>query len=132
MPDGSLIGELTLPLRDWLVACGLEDERTDNAKRMLDLAHERLRAEGYLQGVGYTGRGKAGSITSTFLAAPEPETVDRLLERGVTRPVAEALAADHPERIAPALRVIDERLRSGWKPRSLAASVVDAVCNPAK
>lgn len=129
---GSLAGELTFALRDWLIACGLEDERVDNAKRMLDLAHERLRVEGYLHHVGFTGRGKAGQITYTFQSAPEPEAVDRLLERGVTRPVAEALAADHPTRITPALNIIDERLQTGWKPRSLAASVVDAVRNPDK
>jgi plasmid replication initiation protein len=130
--DGSLASELQFVLRDWLTACGLEEERMDNAKRMLDLAHERLKNEGYLHEVVYQGRGRAGSVTYTFLAAPEPEVVDRLLERGVTRPVAEALAADHPQRITPALRVIDERLRTGWKPRSLAASVVDAVRNPSK
>ncbi len=130
--DGSLASELTFALRDWLMACGLEDDRIDNAKRVLDLAHERLRAEGYLHEVSFSGRGKRGQVTYIFLAAPEPEAVECLLERGVTRPVAEALAADHPQRITPALRVIDERLQSGWKPRSLAASVVDAVRNPVK
>ncbi|WP_019010867.1 replication initiator protein A [Deinococcus aquatilis] len=131
-PDGSLARELTFSLRDWFGACGLEDERTDNAKRTLDLAHERLKGEAYLHEAIYKGRGKAGSITYTFLAAPEPELVDRLLDRGVTRPVAEALAADHPQRIVPALRVIDERLGTGWKPRSIPASVVDAIRNPGK
>lgn len=131
-PDGSLTSELTFSLKDWFSACGLESERTDNAKRMLDLAHERLKNEGYLHDVIYAGRGKAGQVSYTFSATPEPEVVDRLLGRGVTRPVAEALAADHPQRIAPALRVIDERLATGWKPRSLAASVVDAVRNPQK
>ena len=132
MPDGSLSGELILPLSDWLVACGLESERLDNAKRMLELAHERLKAEGYLHEVAFTGRGKSGQIRYAFSAAPEPEAVERLMERGVTRPVAEALAADHPERVVPALKTIDERLSTGWKPRSLAASLVDAVRNPGK
>ena len=131
-PDESLASELSLPLGDWLVACGLENERTDNAKRMLELAHERLKAEGYLHQVTFTGRGKAGKVTYVFSAIPEPEAVERLMERGVTRPVAESLAADHPERVVSALQVIDERLATGWKPRSMAASVVDAVRNPAK
>lgn len=131
-PDGSLVGELSLPLKDWLSACGLEGERTDNAKRMLDLTHERLKQEGYLQSVTYSGRGRAGKVTYVFLAAPEPELVDALLQRDVTRPVAETLAADHPQRIHLALRMIDQRLSTGWKPRSLAASVVDAVRNPKK
>lgn len=132
MQDGSLSSELTLPLADWLIACGLEGERTDNAKRMLELAHERLKSEGYLHQVAFTGRGRSGQVSYAFSAMPEPEVVERLTERGVTRPVAEALAADHPERVGAALNVIDERLGTGWKPRSLAASVVDAVRNPAK
>jgi len=131
-PGGSLAGELMYKLNDWFGACGLDGERTDNAKRTLDQAHERLKIEGYLRTVEYQGRGRAGKITYTFSAAPEPELVDRLMERGVTRPVAETLAADHPRRVVPALKTVDERLGSGWKPRSLPASVVDAVRNPIK
>ncbi|GHG10510.1 hypothetical protein GCM10017783_23700 [Deinococcus piscis] len=130
--DGSLLTEITFAVKDWFNACGLEDERTDNAKRMLDLAHDRLKQEGYLHDVIYSGRGRAGKINYVFLAAPQPEMVDQLLERGITRPVAEALAADHPLRIRPALKVVDERLATGWKPRSLAASIVDAIRNPKK
>ena len=130
--EGSLRSEFSFTLKDWFNACGLEAERTDNAKRMLDLAHERLKQEGYLHEVSYSGRGRAGKITYVFSAVPEPELVDQLLTRGITRPVAEALAADHPSRIKPALRVVDERLNTGWKPRSLAASIVDAVRNPKK
>lgn len=131
-PGGSLAGDLTFRLKDWLGACGLDGERLDNARRTLDLAHERLKAEGYVQEVRYEGRGRMGSVSYTFSAAPEPELVDRLMDRGVTRPVAETLAADHPQRIVAALRVVDERLSGGWKPRSLPASIVDAVRNPKK
>ena len=130
--DGSLLTEITFNVKDWFNACGLESERTDNAKRMLDLAHERLKLEGYLQDVTYSGRGRAGKINYLFSAAPQPEMVDELLERGISRPVAEALAADHPLRIQPALRIIDERLATGWKPRSLPAAIVDAIRNPGK
>lgn len=129
---GSLAGELSFKLKDWLGACGLENERLDNARRTLDAAHDRLQAEGYVRDVSYTGRGRAGNILYTFSAAPEPELVDLLMDRGVTRPVAETLAADHPQRIHSALRVVDERLHTGWKPRSLPASIVDAVRNPRK
>lgn len=129
---GSLASELKFTLQDWFNACGLEDERTDNAKRTLDLAHERLRAEGYLSDVQYQGRGRRGTITYHFSATPLPELVDLLMDRGVTRPVAETLASDHPQRIPVALKLIDERLATGWKPRSLSASAVDAVRNPAK
>ncbi len=131
-PDSSLVGEMTFALGDWLSACGLEGERTDNAKRMLDLTHQRLKQEGYLQDVFYSGRGRSGTITYEFSGNPEPELVELLLDRGITRPVAETLAADHPKRVQAALRVIDQRLNTGWKPRSLPASVVDAVRNPKK
>ncbi|WP_263862374.1 hypothetical protein [Deinococcus detaillensis] len=32
----------------------------------------------------------------------------------MTRPVAESLAADHPDRVRPAIQSVDERLTSGW------------------
>ena len=130
--SGSLASELTFQLKDWLSACGLENERLDNARRTLDAAHERLMAEKYLQNVSFEGRGRAAKLEYTFSAPPEPELVDILIARNVTRPVAETLAADHPDRIRLALRIIDERLTGGWKPRSLAASIVDAVRNPKK
>jgi len=129
---GSLAGELKFNLGHWFNACGLEGDRTDNARRTLDQAHEHLQKEGYLHSVTYEGRGKSGTVNYRFSATPEPQMVERLMERGVSRPVSEALAADHPNRIEPALTVIEERLASGWKPRSMAASVVDAVRNPAK
>ncbi|GAA3998927.1 hypothetical protein GCM10022631_07130 [Deinococcus rubellus] len=130
--DGTLSREMAISARHWLLACGLEAERFTNAKRTLDAAQDRLLDEGYLKDAAFTGRGKAGTFQYTFASAPEPHLVDLLLARGVTRPVAESLAADHPDRVRPAIQSVDERLTSGWKPRSLAASLVDAVRNPAK
>ena len=130
--DETLSHELSVSANDWLRACGMESDRFDNAKRTLDSAQTRLLDEGYLKGAAFTGRGKAGTFQYTFASAPEPQLVDLLLARGVTRPVAESLSADHPDRVRPAIRAVDERLTSGWKPRSLPASLVDAVRNPAK
>lgn len=130
--DGSLAAELRLQVGEWFKACGLEAERTDNARRLLAAAEQRLLAEGFLQSAQYAGRGRQGTVQYTFLGVPLPELVERLLAHRVSRPVAESLAADHPERIDPALRVVDARLAEGWKPRNLGASVVDAVRNPAK
>ncbi|THF66808.1 hypothetical protein E7T06_20315 [Deinococcus sp. Arct2-2] len=45
--------------------------------------------------------------------------LDGLLDWKVTRPVAEALAADRPDRVTPALRQVDERLAAVWRPHSL-------------
>ncbi|GAA4001814.1 hypothetical protein GCM10022631_10460 [Deinococcus rubellus] len=130
--DETLSHELSVSANDWLRACGMESDRFDNAKRTLDAAQIRLLDEGYLKDAGFTGRGKAGMFQYTFASAPEPKLVDLLLARGVTRPVAESLAADHPDRVRPAIQSVDERLGSGWKPRSLPASLVDAVRNPTK
>lgn len=85
-----------------------------------------------MKDAAFAGWGKAGTFQYTFASAPEPQLVDLLLARDVTRPVSESLAADHPDRVRPAIRAVDERLTSDWKPRSLPASLVDAVRNPAK
>lgn len=130
--NGSLAAVLQLQVGEWFKACGLEGERTDNARRLLAAAEQRLLAEGFLQSVRYTGRGRQGTVEYTFLGVPVPELVERLMAHRVSRPVAESLAADHPERIDPALRLVDARLAEGWKPRNLGASVVDAVRNPVK
>jgi len=130
--DGTLSRELDIAAGHWLLACGMETERFANARRTLELAQERLLEEGYLKDATFTGRGKAGMFHYRFASAPVPQLVDLLMARGVTRPVAESLTADHPERIAPALQAINERLTSGWKPRSVPASTVDAVRNPDK
>lgn len=50
----------------------------------------------------------------------------------VSRPVAEALAAEHPERIEPATARVRQRIQAGYKPRSQSGMVVDAVRNPEK
>ncbi|RJF74625.1 hypothetical protein D3875_03530 [Deinococcus cavernae] len=55
-----------------------------------------------------------------------------LMRHGVSRPVAESLSADYPERIPTAVRLVEEKVASGWKARSLSASLVDAVKEPAK
>lgn len=121
-----------MPLPDWLSACGLEAERLDNAKRILDAAHRRMIEARYLKEVKLQGRGSAGTIHYVFEGFPEAALVEALMNRRVTKPVAEALAGQHPERVMPALRVVEERLSTGWRPRSVAAAVVDAVRDPAK
>lgn len=130
--DGSLAAELTVPMKDWVRACGIDESRADNARRVLTLAHEHLAEQGYLKGAAFTGRGFSGAVTYQFVSAPQPELAELLIARGVTRPVAESLASDHPERVEPVLRKIDAALSSGWKPRSLPASIVDGIRHPEK
>ena len=50
----------------------------------------------------------------------------------MSRPVAEALAAEHPERIEPVTARVRQRIQAGYKPRSQSGMVVDAVRNPEK
>lgn len=106
-------------MKDWVRACGIDETRADNARRVLTLAHEHLQEQGYLKGAAFTGRGFSGTVTYQFVSAPQPELAELLIARGVTRPVAESLASDHPERVEPVLRKIDVALTTGWKPRSL-------------
>ena len=130
--DDSLATELELPLLDWLKACGLDTTRPDNAKRLLDGAHQRLEQEGYLLSAKFKGRGLNGTVHYQFKPVFEPDLVERLVERKVIRSVAEDLASSYPQRIPLALRALDAKMQTGWRPRSIAASIVDAVRNPKK
>nr|WP_246363451.1 replication initiator protein A [Deinococcus budaensis] len=118
-------------LREWIVACGLS-ERTDAALRTLEASHERLINEGYLELVEDEGRGAHRTLTYRFRAAAHPEQVRELTLRGVVPAVAASVSADHPERVMPALRAVEQRVQGGWKPRSLSAAIVDAIKNPEK
>lgn len=96
----------------WREATGLSGQRPNNIRRTPDGAHVHLIAAEYLRDVSYEGSGEGARIKYEFEGEVDPELVRRLTEMNVSRPVAEALVADHPERI---------------RPRSLAATVVDAV-----
>jgi plasmid replication initiation protein len=122
---------LRVNLRDWLEACGISG-RADAAKRSLDAAHERLIDEGYLEVVEDEGRGTRRTLTYRFRAAAQPELVAELKARGVVPGVAATLSADYPERVHPAIQAVEFRMQGGWKPRSLAATLVDAIKNPEK
>lgn len=127
-------GETLLPafevkFVEWTKNLGLSDDN-QRSSRILALAHERLIAEGYLAHADDVGRGKNRTITYHFRAAEKSDQVQALMGKGVTPAVAAALSADHPERIYPALRAIEEKLASGWKPRSLPASIVTAIREP--
>lgn len=122
---------LRVNLRDWLEACGISG-RADAAKRSLDAAHERLIDEGYLEVVEDEGRGARRTLTYRFRAAAQPELVAELKARGVVPGVAATLSADYPERVRPAIQAVEFRMQGGWKPRSLPATLVDAIKNPQK
>ncbi|WP_345462421.1 replication initiator protein A [Deinococcus carri] len=126
-----LAQEMRVNLRDWMVACGLSG-RTDAALRSLEASHERLIDEGYLDSVEDEGRGAKRALTYRFRAIAHPELVRELQARGVVSGVAATLSADYPERVLPAIRAVEHRVESGWKPRSLSAAVVDAIKNPTK
>lgn len=130
--DGSLARELPVIMAAWREATGLSGQRSNNVKRTLDGAHAHLIAAKYLRDVSYEGSGDSARIKYEFEGEVDPELVQLLTGMKVARPVAEALVADHPERIRDAVGVVQRRLDEGYKPRSLAATVVDAVRNPEK
>lgn len=129
--EGNVSTTITVNLTDWSVAIGLQAEPR-LALRTLNAAHEHLIAAGYLDHVTDQGRGRQRTLTYHFHRAAQPDHIEALSRKGVGSAVAASLSADHPERIYPALRCVEEKLDSGWKPRSLPAAIVDAVRNPGK
>ena len=131
--DGSLSQQLNVLLIDWRVACGISATRADTVRRTLDSAHAHLLTAGYLSRVEYAEDGKDQRVIYQFKApTANPELVELLTAMKVSRPVAEALAAEHPERIEPATARVRQRIQAGYKPRSQSGMVVDAVRNPEK
>ena len=130
--DGSLARELPVIIAAWREATGLSGQRTNNVRRTLDGAHAHLIAAKYLRNVSYDGSGDSQRITYAFEGEVDPELVELLTSLKVSRPVAEALVADHPERIRTAVEAVKQRLDTGYKPRSVAATLVDAVRHPEK
>ncbi len=130
--DGSLARELPVIMAAWREATGLSGQRPNNVKRTLDGAHAHLIAAKYLRDVAYEGSGEGTRITYEFEGEVDPELVRLLTDLKVTRPVAEALVTEHPERIREVVQAMRTRLAQGFKPRSLGAATVDAVRNPEK
>lgn len=130
--DGSLARELPVIMAAWREATGLSGQRPNNVKRTLDGAHAHLIAAKYLRDVAYEGSGEATRITYEFEGQVDPELVRLLTDMKVTRPVAEALVTEHPDRIREVVQAMQTRLAQGFKPRSLGAAMVDAVRNPDK
>jgi len=130
--DGSLARELPVIMAAWREATGLSGQRPNNVRRTLDGAHAHLIAAKYLRGVAYEGSGEATRITYAFEGEVDPELVQLLLDMKVTRPVAESLVTEHAQRIQEAVRTVRMRMAEGFKPRSLGATMVDAVRNPEK
>lgn len=131
-PDGSLSSTLRVSLRDWLRACGIVG-RIDSAKDTLSRAHDALLDTKYLESVETEGRGQRAVLTYHFARThADPELVELLVKWGVGRPGAQALAADYPDRVRPAVAEIEARIAEGFKPRSLGAVITDAVRNPGK
>ena len=101
-------------------------------RQTLDGAHVHLIAAKYLRDVSYEGSGEGTRIRYEFEGEIDPELVGLLTDMKVSRPVAEALVTDHPDRIRPAVKAVRQRINEGYRPRSLAATMVDAVRNPEK
>lgn len=128
---GGIVTTLNVNLLQWGHAHGFQGNAT-HVWRSLQTIHEHLIEAGYLSHVTDEGRGEKRTLTYHFHRAAQPEQVQALTSKGVGAAVAASLSADHPERVYPALRTVEEKLGSGWKPRSVPAAIVDAVRNPSK
>lgn len=126
-------GVLEVLLRDWGSLCGIIATAPDKIRRILTPAHDELLAMGYLESVTFEGRGSRQVVTYRFqkLNAPDPALVQMLSNLRITRPRAEQLAAEYPERVEAAVRYVEERMRQG-KVKSSAALAYDILVKPEK
>lgn len=126
-------GTLEVRLLDWASLCGIIATAPDKIRRILMPAHDELQAVGYLEGVTFDGRGSKQIITYRFqkTSAADPALVDMLTNLRITRPRAEQLAAEYPERVEAAVRYVEERQRQG-KVKSPAALTYDILVKPEK
>lgn len=126
-------GVLEVLLRDWASLCGIIATAPDKIRRILNPAHDELKAVGYLEDVEFTGKGSRQMVTYRFqrMNAPDPALVQLLVNMRITRPMAEQLAADYPERVEATVRYVEERARLG-KVKSAAAMTYDILVKPEK
>lgn len=132
--DGTLSKSLSVPLSDWRYATGLTTDRLDLAKRALKTAHDELSANHYLESVTIEGRGKDTVVHYAFADqdAPDPALVMLLRKVGVTLARATVLAAQHPERVEPALKFLERRIADSGSVRNPGGLVADFIENPHK
>ncbi len=145
---------LTFPLLTWAEHLGFRELdptqtdanipatrvlRPDKVRRALESAHRDLQKRGYLRGVTYVGRGKAQSLTYTFVAtevvAPpvDMKLVGLLTTRGVTLGRAQELALKYaPDAIHAAVQMFDARRAAGYRPRNRGAVMSDMLTNAGK
>lgn len=126
-------GELEVLLRDWASLCGIIATAPDKIRRILNPAHDELTAVGYLEEVSFNGKGSKQTVTYRFRKtnAADPALVNMLTNLRVTRPRAEQLAAEYPERVEAAVRYVEQRARLG-KVKSTAALAYDILVKPEK
>lgn len=126
-------GELHVPLRDWSSLCGIIATAPDKIRRILKPAHDELIAMAYLDDVEFVGRGMRQTIVYRFQKTnvADPVLVDLLTDLRITRPRAEQLAAEYPERVEAAVRYVEDRQRQG-KVKSTAALAYDILVKPEK
>lgn len=126
-------GELKVLLRDWASLCGIIATAPDKIRRILNPAHDELIAVGYLADVSFIGKGSRQTVTYRFQRtnAADPALVNMLINLRVTRPRAEQLAAEYPERVEAVVRYVEQRASLG-KVKSTAALAYDILVKPEK
>jgi len=105
--------KIEISLTELARALPLTQDYPSFLKKVLDKAHAELVASGFLTRAGYERmRGGDWKVVYIFPRSPKEEPVENhlarmLLHRGISRPVAIALARRYPHRIAGQVEVFD-------------------------
>lgn len=123
-------GVLTCKVAHWGTRCGIIATDPRKIRRTLESAHDELRANGYLAGVEYSGRGANQEITYHYRTAgsADPHLVELLRGLGVARPSAMQYAAEYPDRVEMTVQYVRDRKGT----RNKAGLAVDILLNPEK
>lgn len=109
---------VVVPMMALAESCGLLGRRTDHVRKSLESMHAPLLGIGYLQEVGFIGRGSKTTVHYTYGEASSPinpEHVARLTRYGVHRGVAEKYVRNLGDDVLPVIEKFEERRRTGEK-----------------
>ncbi|WP_027483342.1 replication initiator protein A [Deinococcus pimensis] len=132
--DGRQLGELTVELEDWRLACGISPGYPNKLLRALGEAHDELVEQRYLRDVRVTGTRSEPLLTYVFAGKddPDPALVRLLRARGVSSQMANKLARETPDRVEEAIKFVEYQKRQPSGVKREAAVIVDYLTHPGK
>lgn len=132
--DGRRLGELTVHLEDWRLACGVSKTPPNKQLRAFGEAHEELVEQRYLREVKISGKPRERLLTYIFAGQddPDPALVRLLCARGVSSVMANKLAREAPDRVEEALAFVEFQRRQPSGVKRESALIVDYLTKPGK